>query len=249
MTWAFQFLHRFPEFFFFNLLLCFKRKKKKSEFRVYCFMFWKCTVTSPLEHLNLQRTTSAQADPLLRKPGQFRKINQDWAVLLCLLSNEVWERPAVLEDTMLTDSAWPRNRQRTCFHMMMREMIRFKSQVQSLPSPPPKPSLIPVASPQIPSSPCFGHELVKHTAAQVRDALKSIQFPVACQDCFSKEFCGHRFLFKQIRLAPFCHSQPNSPPKLIFPKVIQIKASLPLLFSEPQDWIRHLNKNVYYSLL
>ena len=50
----------------------------------------------------MQLTASAQVGPLFTKPVQFRKIKQDLAVLLCLLSNEVWERPTILEYTKLT---------------------------------------------------------------------------------------------------------------------------------------------------
>lgn len=73
-------------------------------------MSWKCTVSKSLDYLDMQLTTSAQVGPLLGKLVKFRKIKQDLAVLFCLLSNEVWERPAILEHVMLTDSACPRNR-------------------------------------------------------------------------------------------------------------------------------------------
>ena len=76
----------------------------KSEFRVYTFFFsGSRNATSNSEDcLSMQLTASAQVGPLFTKPVQFRKIKQDLAVLLCLLSNEVWERPTILEYTKLT---------------------------------------------------------------------------------------------------------------------------------------------------
>lgn len=56
----------------------------------------KCTVSnSGLFEYAVDNISTCR--PLFRKPVKLRKIKQDLAVLLCLLSNEVWERPAALD--------------------------------------------------------------------------------------------------------------------------------------------------------
>lgn len=90
-------------FFFFCLLFCLKKKKIRVQ-GIYIFFFSgsRNTPSNSADCLSMQLTASAQVGPLFRKPVQFRKIKQDLAVLLCLLSNEVWERPTILEYTKLT---------------------------------------------------------------------------------------------------------------------------------------------------
>lgn len=76
----------------------------KSEFRIYTYFFSgsRNAASNSEDRLSMQLTAPAQVGPLFTKPVQFRKIKQDLAVLLCLLSNEVWERPTTLEYTKLT---------------------------------------------------------------------------------------------------------------------------------------------------
>lgn len=87
------FLPSFLFFFFF-----------KSEFRIHTYFFSgsRNAASNSEDRLSMQLTAPAQVGPLFTKPVQFRKIKQDLAVLLCLLSNEVWERPTTLEYTKLT---------------------------------------------------------------------------------------------------------------------------------------------------
>lgn len=156
MTWESHFWRRSPELFF----TLFSISKKNRVQSVYFFMSWKCMVSSSLDCLNMPLTTSAQVGPPFRKPVQFRIIKQDLAVLLCLVSNEVWERPTIPGCTRLTDSACPRNRWWSWFHTMMKEMIRFKSKAQSIHPPSPKQSLIPLLLSKYPSIHAAGLNLL-----------------------------------------------------------------------------------------
>ena len=96
---------------FFCLLFCLKKNQTSDYIYIYIYIYFffffffpysRNATSNSLDCLSMQLTTSAQVGPLFSKSVQFRKIKQDLAVLLCLLANEVWERPTILEYTKLT---------------------------------------------------------------------------------------------------------------------------------------------------